>query len=78
MKQIKVLGSGCARCADTAKLIEATAERLGVAVQVVKETNPQALVTYRVMSTPAVVIDETLVHSGSMPKTEHIEGWLQS
>lgn len=78
MKNIKVLGSGCARCSDTAKLIEATAQKLGIEAQVIKETNPEALIKYRVMSTPAVVIDETLVHSGSMPKAGEIEKWLQS
>lgn len=33
--------------------------------------------SYGVMSTPAVVIDEQLVHSGSMPHSAQIKEWLQ-
>ena len=33
--------------------------------------------SYGVMRTPAVVVDEQLVHSGSIPHREDIEGWLQ-
>lgn len=78
MKDIKVLGMGCAKCTNTAELIERTATELGVAARVSKETRPEALIEYGVMSTPAVVIDGRLVHSGSMPKPEQIREWLAS
>ncbi|MFP4147378.1 MAG: thioredoxin family protein [Halorhodospira sp.] len=77
MKDIKVLGSGCAKCSNTAERIEQVAAELGVEAQVHKETGPEALVEYGVMSTPAVVVDEKLVHSGSMPELEQIKEWLQ-
>jgi hypothetical protein len=32
---------------------------------------------YGVMSTPAVVLNEQLVHAGSMPNRDIIEGWLR-
>lgn len=76
MKEIKVLGSGCTKCNNTAERIEAKAAELGVEARVAKETSPQALVQYGVMSTPAVVVDEQVVHSGSVPEPEQIEGWL--
>ena len=76
MKQIKVLGSGCAKCVKTAELIESVAGEMGVAVSVSKETNPQAIMGYGVMSTPAVVIDEKVIHTGSVPKASQIEEWL--
>ncbi len=77
MKDIKVLGSGCAKCNNTADLIAETAGELGVEVQVHKETGPEALVHYSVMSTPAVVVDDQVVHTGSVPDREQIEEWLQ-
>ncbi|ABM61374.1 thioredoxin family protein [Halorhodospira halophila] len=77
MKAIKVLGSGCAKCNNTAERIEQVAADLGLAAQVQKETGPEALVQYGVMSTPAVVVDEQLVHSGSVPEPEQIKEWLQ-
>lgn len=76
MKNIKVLGSGCAKCTKTAELIEQRAAELGVEVCVVKETDPQTIMAYGVMSTPAVVVDEQLVHSGSIPAANDVNGWL--
>ncbi len=76
MKTISVLGSGCAKCEKTVELIEQTAKALGCEVQVSKETNPETIMAYGVMSTPAVVVDGRLVHSGSMPLRAQIEQWL--
>jgi small redox-active disulfide protein 2 len=76
MKQIKVLGSGCKKCTKTAESIERIALEQGIEVNVTKETDVQAIMAYNVMSTPAVVVDEKLVHSGSMPHTDQIIEWL--
>ncbi|MDI3324505.1 thioredoxin family protein [Pontibacterium granulatum] len=78
MITVKVLGTGCAKCTKTAEVIERVAEAVGANVEVVKETSPEAIMQYQVMRTPAVVIDETLVHSGSIPSQEDIRKWLQS
>ncbi|MBK1651509.1 thioredoxin family protein [Halorhodospira halochloris] len=77
MKHIKVLGSGCTKCNKTAQIIEEKAANMGLTVQVEKETRPEALFEYGVMSTPAVVVDEQLVHSGSIPESGKIEEWLK-
>lgn len=76
MKQIKVLGSGCKKCTKTAEAISRLADELNIPVNVIKETRPEVIMSYSVMSTPAVVIDETLIHSGSIPHTEDIKNWL--
>lgn len=78
MKVIKVLGSGCAKCSKTAASIQEIADELNVDVTVEKETNVEAIVAYGVMSTPAVVVDEKLVHSGSIPHRTDIENWLKA
>ncbi|RLA03787.1 MAG: thioredoxin family protein [Gammaproteobacteria bacterium] len=76
MKNIIVLGSGCARCIKTAELIDKIAQEQSAEVTVSKETNPETIMSYGVMSTPAVVIDNALVHSGSIPNRNQIEAWL--
>lgn len=76
MKEIKVLGSGCAKCVKTAAVIEAIAAELNAAVNVVKETNPEVIMNYGIMSTPAVVVDDVVVHTGSIPDRKKIEDWL--
>jgi thiol-disulfide isomerase/thioredoxin len=76
MKEIKVLGSGCAKCTKTAELISHIAGEYGREVSVVKETSPQALLEYDVMKTPAVVMDDELVHSVSIPDRKSVTQWL--
>jgi small redox-active disulfide protein 2 len=77
MKIIKVLGSGCAKCTKTVEVITKIANELNIDVQVIKETDPEVIMGYAVMSTPAVIIDEINVHSGSIPHRETIESWLR-
>ena len=55
MKNIKVLGSGCANCQTTAKLIEETARELGVEIALEKVEDIGQIMSYGVMSTPGVV-----------------------
>jgi len=77
MKSIKVLGSGCANCNNTARLIEETAKALGVEAQVEKVTDMGQILGYGVMSTPGVVIDGKVVHAGGVPSRSSVEGWLR-
>jgi small redox-active disulfide protein 2 len=78
MKTIKVLGSGCTKCQKTAESIQSIADQLGIVIELKKETSPEVMMDYGVMSTPAVVIDEALVHTGSIPHRDQIESWLSS
>ncbi|ETI61962.1 thioredoxin family protein [Marinomonas profundimaris] len=76
MKQVKVLGSGCNKCVKTAELIKTIAAENEVPVNVVKETSAEIIMQYGVLSTPAVVINEVLVHSGSIPDKKKIQSWF--
>jgi small redox-active disulfide protein 2 len=76
MKDIKVLGSGCANCKTTLKLIEEVAQARGVAVNLEKVDDMAAILGYGVMSTPGVVIDGKVVHAGGVPDRKKIESWL--
>jgi len=76
MKNIKVLGTGCANCKTTLKLIETAAKKKGVEIQLEKIEDIQAIMGYGVMSTPGVVVDGKVVHAGGVPSPDKIEGWL--
>ncbi|HWS03848.1 MAG TPA: thioredoxin family protein [Gammaproteobacteria bacterium] len=76
MKNVKVLGTGCANCKTTLKLIEEVAAQKGVAVQLEKVEEIQAIMGYGVMSTPGVVIDGKVVHAGGVPSRDKIADWL--
>ncbi|MGF1728672.1 glutaredoxin [Photobacterium proteolyticum] len=76
MKKIKVLGSGCANCRNTADLIQAVADELNIDIQIEKVQDMAQIMAYQVMSTPAVVIDEQVVHKGSVPSRDLVTGWF--
>jgi len=77
MKEIKVLGSGCTKCEKTAELIQKIAAEVQAEVNIQKETDPEVIMNYAVMRTPAVVIDEQVVHTGSIPETNKVRQWLE-
>lgn len=76
MKNIKVLGTGCANCKTTQKLIEEMAKEKGVEIQLEKVDQLQDIMSYGVMSTPGVVVDGKVVHAGGVPSRDKIAGWL--
>lgn len=77
MKNIIVLGSGCAKCVKTADLIQKVADENQITINLVKETNPEIIMNYGVMSTPSVVVNDLVVHSGSIPDRADIEAWVK-
>ncbi|MGB5207744.1 MAG: thioredoxin family protein [Azonexus sp.] len=76
MKEIKVLGTGCANCNTTLKLIEEVAAEKGVAITLTKVEDLPEIMRYGVMSTPGVVVDGKVVHAGGIPARAKIAGWL--
>ncbi len=78
MKDVKVLGPGCARCNTTAEMVKAEAEKVGVAVTVEKITDYAAIASYGIASTPGIVIDGKVVHAGGLPKAEDVAKWLKA
>ena len=77
MKNVKVLGTGCAKCRATTQLLETVARDKGVEIELEKVEEPRDIMRYGVMSTPGVVIDGQVVHAGGVPSRQKIEDWLQ-
>lgn len=76
MKNVKVLGSGCAKCASTAELVKQVAAAKGIAIDLEKVEDMARIVGFGVLSTPALVIDGKVVHAGGVPERAKIEDWL--
>jgi len=72
MKQIKVLGSGCANCKTTEKLINEAAKSNNIEIEIEKIEDMEEIIRYGIMSTPGVVIDGKIVHSGGIPSMDKI------
>ena len=71
--EIKVLGTGCARCKSLEKLTSTAVEELNLDATVVKVEDIQKIMEYAVMRTPALVIDEKVVLSGQVPKINDLK-----
>ncbi|QQX79636.1 thioredoxin family protein [Shewanella sp. KX20019] len=71
--KIEILGSGCKKCTNLATDVEQIAQRLAVNFELKKVTDMAAIMDYGVMSTPAIVIDGTVVSAGSVPSHTEIE-----
>jgi small redox-active disulfide protein 2 len=76
MHRIEVLGPGCTRCKETYRVVQQVVESAGIQVELVKEESYERMVSLGVMSTPAVVIDGTVVVSGRIPKAAEVRELL--
>ncbi len=76
MKNIKVLGTGCANCKNTIKLIDEISKERGVEVQLEKVEDIKDIMAWGILSTPGVVVDGKVVHSGGVPARTKVEGWF--
>ncbi len=76
MKNVKILGTGCANCKNTFALVEQVAQEKGVEVVLEKVEDMPSIIGYGVMSTPGVVIDGVVVHAGGVPVRSKVESWF--
>lgn len=75
---IKILGSGCAKCnALEVATIEAL-EQLGIDAPIDHVTDFAQIASYGVMSTPALVVNRKVVSVGKVLKPEEIVKILQN
>ena len=66
-KTIKVLGTGCPKCKQTTALVEDVVKENGIDATVEKVEDIMDIMSYNIMSTPAVVIDEEVKIKGRVP-----------
>jgi small redox-active disulfide protein 2 len=67
MLRVKVLGSGCTNCQRLYDGAVQAAQTLGIEAQFEKVTDFTEILKYRVLATPALVIDEKVVSAGRVP-----------
>lgn len=63
---IKILGGGCPKCQKLYENTKAALSARSTEAEVVKVTDMAEIMRYRVMSTPALVIDDTVVSTGKV------------
>ncbi len=76
MTVIKILGSGCANCKRVEQIAHKVVTDMGIEAEVIKVTDYAEIMTYNIMSTPGLVINEKLVSTGRIPTPAEVTIWL--
>lgn len=74
--EIKVLGTGCANCKRLYGEAEKAVQQLGVAATLTKVEDIREIMAYKILATPALVINEEIRSAGRVPGAAEIAGWL--
>ena len=69
---IKVLGAGCASCHQMYENTKAAVKEAGLGVEVEYVTDMKTVMSYGVMSMPALVVNEKVVAMGKVLKSSEI------
>jgi small redox-active disulfide protein 2 len=75
---IKILGSGCKNCIALKNNTEEAIKEKGIEAEVVKVEDYKDIVSYGVLQTPALVIDEKVVSFGKVLKPKDIVKILEN
>ena len=70
--EIKILGSGCAKCKTLEKLTREVVEQNGIDATITKVEDIVEIMRYGIMSTPALVVDEKVEIKGRVPSSDEI------
>lgn len=71
--KVKVLGPGCRNCKTVHEMVTAALKELGMEadVEYVQDMN---IISSYIMTTPGIVVDETVVHEGKpLPSYEKVK-----
>ncbi len=77
MLHVKVLGSGCPNCKRLEAETRAALDAAGIGYELTKVTEYAEMMTYNIMSTPALVINEAVVSAGRIPARARILAWAK-
>jgi len=75
--KIEVLGTGCAKCKQLEKDVNNALAELNIAADVTKVQDIQKIMSYRIMSTPALVVDGQVKIAGRIPRKEELHSFLK-
>ena len=73
---LKIYGSGCAKCNLLAEHAEAAAQALEINYDIEKVTDINEIIDAGVMRTPALAVNDEIVVAGSVPSAEKIKKYL--
>lgn len=74
--EIKILGIGCANCKRVESVARQVVEEMGVEATITEVTDMAKVVSYDIVTTPGLVINEKVVSSGRIPSKAEVSTWV--
>jgi small redox-active disulfide protein 2 len=75
--EIKILGTGCSKCKTLEKIAHDVVEQENIKATITKVEDIMAIMSYGVMSTPALVVNEKVEIKGRVPSYEEVKQVLK-
>jgi len=77
MVEIRVLGTGCARCKELERMCFNTAAEHNIDADIQKVTDLKEIMSYGIMQTPGLVINGVVKLSGKLPTSSTLLHWMK-
>lgn len=74
---IKVLGPGCRNCVNLEQRTREALTTLGTEADIEKITDPAAIASYGILSTPGLLVDGEVVVAGKVPSVRQLTALLR-
>ncbi len=71
--EIKILGTGCPKCKSLEKLTRDVVSELDIKANISKVEDIVEIMSYGILTTPALVINEKIVLKGYLPSEKEIK-----
>ena len=75
--KIEILGTGCPKCKKLEENTRKAVEELKLDAEIIKITDIKEIMKYKVMLTPALVVDGTVILSGRVLSSEGLKPLLK-
>ena len=74
--EIKILGSGCAKCHQLEQIVKEVVKEMGIDTEIYYVKNIAGIMEYPILTTPGLVINEKVVSSGKVPTKDEVTGFI--
>jgi small redox-active disulfide protein 2 len=76
--EIKVLGTGCANCKRLYAEVDKAIQQFGAPATLTKVEDIREIMAYKVLATPALVVNGVVKSAGRIPAAAEIVGFLSA
>jgi small redox-active disulfide protein 2 len=74
---VKILGSGCNKCKSLEAIVKEVVQTNNINAVVEKVTDLNRMISYGILITPGLVINEQVKSAGIIPSVDQILSWLR-